>query len=193
MQVSPHSVRSGGQTQVPETQVPPWQTRPQRPQLAGSVARLTHRSLHIVSGGRQVHRGGPVPWNPAQQMASGGHVMPHRPQLCGSRAKSTQMPSQSTRGGMPRRESPGGQAQTPFWQVFPPVQMVPQRPQLCGSTRCGTQEPWQQIVPGGQALPHVPQWLRSVLRLAHVSVQQRSPGRQHERVSLSMMSLPQTR
>lgn len=152
-----------GQVQTPVRQLMrgSGQACPQAPQLLGSVARLTHRLLHIVRGGMQMHRGGSAPWNPVQQTALGGQVIPHRPQLCGSRARSTQVPSQSVRGRLPSRGSPGGQTQIPAWQVFPPVQMLPQRPQFWGSMRCCTQRPLQQIVPGGHALPHTPQWFRS--------------------------------
>lgn len=83
-----------------------------------------------------------------------------------------------------------GQAQEPFWQVLPPVQVVPQEPQLLLSAFKLTQallqavwpvgqeiahEPTLQIFPPVQVVPHTPQLLGSDCKFTQIPLQAVKP------------------
>jgi len=88
-----------------------------------------------------------------------GHVMPQPPQLFGSVCSLAQVPahplSPAGQHTPPEDVSPLGQAQAPFWQLWPvTVHCVPQPPQLLSSVCSFTQAPLHTVPPAGQT--HAP-------------------------------------
>jgi hypothetical protein len=100
-------------------------------------------------------------------------TLPQLPQFCGSVSRFLQIPLQSV--------SPVGQAQVPFWHVFPPVHTCPQLPQFCGSVSRFLHTPLQHN-PVEQMVPHAPQLFGSDDISVQVSAQHSFAG-QHRLVN----------
>jgi hypothetical protein len=177
-QAPPQSDVPLGHAQVPFTHViPAAQAVPHAPQLAGSLARVTHAPAHMVCPAAHwvVH------W-PEAQACPAAQTVPQAPQLAGSVARVTHAPEQMV--------CPGGHwvVHCPEAQACPAAQAVPQAPQLAGSLARVTQVPehivcpdaqplgsvgavqvpWTQVCPSGQWWLQCPQWCRSVVRFTQV-------------------------
>jgi hypothetical protein len=158
----------------------PGQTKPQRPQLRGSVCVLVQPVPHTTW---------PVPHEhaPPTQLPPVEHWALHAPQFSSSVVVSTQALVQLA---WPGAHNP---VQTPLEHTGVAAgQMLPQAPQLRGSLcvavhapplqripRFGqAHEPAVQVVPPVQRVPQVPQLELSVCSSAHVAPQAASPAGQ---------------
>jgi hypothetical protein len=153
--------------QVPWLQ--PWpagQTLPQTPQFSESACKSTQRPVFVLLlpaphtaepagqlvAQKRVAVHTPPPAHCGVQLLAAHfwpkpHAFPQAPQLFGSVWVSVQQPPHAT---------------------VPAGQLVDEPPQPAEPPQRSAQVPWLQPWPAGQTLPHVPQLVRSLLRLTHV-------------------------